>query len=69
MNSHWNENLIIFAMALVSTHSNSWIKIRVFGPTRGVLVILAEKDTLSVVSEQVASHHSSGCSRGPMERK
>ena len=34
LNSRWNENLIIFVMALVSTRSNSRIKIRVFGPTR-----------------------------------
>jgi len=34
MNSCCNENLIIFAMALVSTCSDSWIKIRVLGPPR-----------------------------------
>ena len=34
MNSCWNENLIIFAMALISTRFHSWIKIRIFGPTR-----------------------------------
>ena len=31
MNSCWNENLIIFIMELVSTCSDSWIKIWVFG--------------------------------------
>ena len=31
MNSHWNENLIIFAMALVSTCFDDRIKIKVFG--------------------------------------
>ena len=34
MNSYWNGNFIIFTMALVSSHSGSQIKIRVFGPTR-----------------------------------
>ena len=28
MNSHWKENLIIFAMALVQTRSNDQIKIK-----------------------------------------
>ena len=31
MNSRWNENLIIFAMKLVSNHPEGRIKIRVFG--------------------------------------
>ena len=31
MNSHWIENLIFFAMALVSTCFDVWIKIRVYG--------------------------------------
>jgi len=31
MSSRWNKNLIIFAMTLDSTHSDSRIKIRVFG--------------------------------------
>ena len=39
MNSRWNENLIIFAMVLVSTRFDSWIKIRVFGPTRDRLQV------------------------------
>ena len=34
MYSRWNDNLKIFAMMLVSTYSNSHIKIRVFGPTQ-----------------------------------
>jgi len=32
MNSRWNENWIIFGMALASTRSGSRIKIRVLGP-------------------------------------
>ena len=34
MNSRWNENLIISAMVLVSTHSDSWIKIGFLGPPK-----------------------------------
>ena len=30
-NNCWKGNLIIFVMTLVSTHSNSWIEIRVSG--------------------------------------
>ena len=37
MNSHWTENLIIFAMTLVSTRSNGQIKIRVFGARKSKL--------------------------------
>ena len=37
MNSHWNESWIIFAMALVSTRFDSWIRVRVFGSTRDQL--------------------------------
>ena len=115
MNSCWNENLIILSMVLGSTHSNSQIKIMVFGAhqeltsgqtwsklpkifkklkfdvklwkvkfwgdfdlvwlssnlglTRGILVILVEKGTLSAsVFEQVAPHHSR-CSHSPMESR
>ena len=115
MNSRWNENLIIFTMALVSTRSNCWIKIRVSrghqestlgqtwsnllkifeevgfdikswkmlfceyfnivwplvnpGLTRGILVILAKKGTLSApVSKRVAPLHYI-CSYNPMERE
>ena len=31
MNSRWNENLVIFTMALVSTCFDDQIKIRIFG--------------------------------------
>ena len=34
VNSLWNDNLITFAMELVSTRSRNRIKIRVFGPTQ-----------------------------------
>ena len=34
MNSHWNDNLIIFAMALVSTCFDHRIKIRISGSHR-----------------------------------
>ena len=115
MNSHWNENLIIFAMALVSTCFDDRIKIKVFGAhqeltpgqtwsklpkifkklkfdvklwkvkfwgdfdlvwlsanlglTKGVLIILAERATLSApVFERVVPCHSR-CSHGSMERK
>ena len=34
MNSRWNDNLIIFAMEVVSTHFDDWVKIRVFRPHR-----------------------------------
>ena len=30
MNSHWKANSMVFAMMLVSTHSDDQIKIRVF---------------------------------------
>ena len=29
MSSHWKQNLIVFTMAVVLTHSDGWIKIRV----------------------------------------
>ena len=32
MNSRWNENLIIFTMALVSTRSIAELKLRFLGP-------------------------------------
>ena len=37
VNSLWNENLITFAMELVSNRSGNRIKIRVFGPTQDPL--------------------------------
>ena len=50
MNNRWNEKLIIFGMALVSTHSDSWIKIRVFGPTWDWLQVkLVKKSPRSLV--------------------
>jgi len=39
MNSRWNENLIIFTMALVLTRSDNQIEIRVFGPTQDRLQV------------------------------
>ena len=48
MNSRWNENSIIFTMALVSTRSGSRIKIRVFGPTRDWLHVKLGQSLLKI---------------------
>ena len=58
MNSHWNENLIIFVMALVSAHSDGLIKIRAFGPTRDQLrVKLGKSCQKSLKSSGLMKNH------------
>ena len=62
MNSRWNENLIIFAMALVSTHSVSRIKIRAFGSTRDQLRIkLGKSCQKSPKSSSLMKNHENCC--------